>query len=100
MMDRINFLESVSGIRYPEMLVTFFDHFVALKQIVEDSGSVNVLNSTDYNVTFSVKFKNKISRDNALNAINSTNGIITIYKRPINVDVNFPTDTEIIINLQ
>ena len=99
-MDRVNFLESVSGIKYPEMLVTFFDHFVALKQIVEDSGSVNVINNTDHNVTFSVKFKNKTSRDNALNAINSTNGIVTIYQRTINVDVNFPTDSEIIINLQ
>ena len=99
-MDRVNFLESVSGIQYPEMLVTFFDHFIALKQIVEDHGTVNVINSTPNTLTFSVKFKNKTTRDNALNVINSTNGIVTIYQRPISVDVKFPTDSELIVNLQ
>ena len=100
MIDRVNFLESVSGIQYPDMLVTFFDHFIALKQIVEDHGTVTVINSTPNTLTFSVKFKNKTTRDNALNAINSTNGIMTIYQRPITVDVNFPTDSELIVNLQ
>ena len=100
MIDRVNFLESGSGIKYPEMLVTFFDHFIALKQIVEDDGTVNVINDTPNTLTFSVKFKNKTMRDNALNAINSTNGIVMIYQRPIVVDVKFPTDSELIINLQ
>ena len=100
MMDRVNFLESVAGIQYPEMLVTFFDHFIALKQIVEDHGTVNIINSTPNNLTFSVRFKNKSTRDNALNAINSTNGIVMIYQRPITVDVKFPTDSELIIRLQ
>ena len=100
MMDRVSFLESVSGIQYPDMLVTFFDHFIALKQIVDDHGTINVINSTPHNLTFSVKFKNKTTRDNALNAINSTNGIVMIYQRPITVDVKFPTDSELIINLQ
>ena len=99
-MDRVNFLESVSGIQYPDMLVTFFDHFIALKQIVEDHGTVNVINNTPSSLTFSVKFKNKTARDNALNAINSTNGIVMIYQRPINVDVKFPTDSELIVSLQ
>lgn len=100
MIDRVNFLESVSGIQYPEMLVTFFDHFIALKQIVEDYGTVNVINNSPSSLTFSVKFKNKTTRDNALNAINSTNGIVMIYQRPITVDVKFPTDSELIVNLQ
>lgn len=99
-MDRVNFLESVAGIQYPEMLVTFFDHFIALKQIVEDHGTVNIINSTPNNLTFSVRFKNKSTRDNALNAINSTNGVVMIYQRPIVVDVKFPTDSELIIRLQ
>ena len=99
-MDRVNFLESVAGIQYPEMLVTFFDHFIALKQIVEDHGTVNIINSTPNNLTFSVRFKNKSTRDNALNAINSANGVVMIYQRPIVVDVKFPTDSELIIRLQ
>ena len=100
MIDRVNFLESVSGIQYPEMLVTFFDHFIALKQIVEDYGTVNIISNSPSSLTFSVKFKNKTTRDNALNAINSTNGIVMIYQRPIVVDVKFPTDSELIVNLQ
>ena len=99
-MDRVNFLESVSGIQYPDMLVTFFDHFIALKQIVEDHGTVNVINSTPNTLTFSVKFKNKTARDNAVKAINSTNGILMIYQRTITLDVKFPTDSELIVNLQ
>jgi len=100
MIDRVNFLESVSGIQYPEMLVTFFDHFIALKQIVEDHGTVNVISNSESNLTFSVKFKNKTTRDNALNAINSANGVMFIYQRPIMVDVKFPTDSELIVNLR
>jgi hypothetical protein len=30
MIDRVNFLESVQGIQYPDMLANFFDHFIAL----------------------------------------------------------------------
>ena len=100
MTDRVSFLESVSGIQYPDMLVTFFDHFIALKQIVEDYGTVNIISNSPSSLTFSVKFKNKTTRDNALNAINSTNGMMIVYQRPINVDVKFPTDSELIINLQ
>ena len=35
-MDRIAFIESISGINYPEMLVHFFDQFIALKKLVEE----------------------------------------------------------------
>ena len=54
-MDRINFFGSVSGIEYPEMIVNFFDHFIALKQIVEDSGTITVLNSDDKSISFSIE---------------------------------------------
>ena len=41
-MDRIAFLESISGIEYPEMIVEFFDQFIALKYLVEDYGQISV----------------------------------------------------------
>ena len=56
MTSRVQFLESVSGIQYPEMIVDFFDHFVALKQIVQDSGKVEVLNFDKNSICFSIKF--------------------------------------------
>ena len=37
MIDRVNFLESVQGIQYPDMLANFFDHFIALKALVSVS---------------------------------------------------------------
>ena len=46
-MNRIQFFDSISGIQYPKMIVDFFDHFIALKQIVEDKGSVTVDNNND-----------------------------------------------------
>ena len=99
-MNRIAFLESVSGIKYPEMLVNFFDHFVALKQIVEDSGKVNVVYYDDKCISFCITFINPESRNFALSTINSIGGTIIVYGRPIMIGVEVLTDSEIKINLQ
>lgn len=98
-MDRVNFIGSVSGIDYPEMIVNFFDHFIALKQLVEDSGKVQVLNSNGSSITFSIEFKDKNIMESALSAINSLNGFIIIYGRQISINVEVPTDLSIQINL-
>ena len=98
-MDRVNFIESIQGIQYPEMLVTFFDHFIALKQLVEDQGKITVLESDSNHVSFSVAFKNKGTRDSALTVINSLGGRIIIYQRTIMVDVKPLSDSEIVIHL-
>lgn len=98
-MDRINFIENVSGIHYPEMIVDFFDHFVALKQLVEDSGTVRVLNSTNNSISFSIEFKNSDIKTAAVNVINSLNGTIIIYNRPISIAIEITSEDTIIINL-
>ena len=99
-MNRVQFFDSISGIKYPEMLADFFDHFVALKQIVEDSGTINVLNNNESSIMFSITFKNNSVLMSALNTINILNGSIVIYKRHIAINVkNVPTDNMIIINL-
>ena len=100
MVNRIDFLESVSGINYPVMLVDFFDHFIALKQIVEDSGNVNVLGSDNSSIEFSISFNTHSALELALNTINSLNGIIVIYGRPISIQVEALTDSELKINLR
>ena len=99
-MDRVNFIESVSGIKYPRMIVDFFDHFIALKQIVEDSGKINVTNCDNTSITFSIIFSSPDSKDLALHTINSLGGNIAIYGRPILIHVEVLTDSEIKINLQ
>ena len=65
-MNRIQFFDSISGIQYPKMIVDFFDHFIALKQIVEDKGSVTVDNNNDSSIEFSIIFKSNSDRDLAL----------------------------------
>lgn len=100
MTSRVQFIESVSGIQYPEMIVDFFDHFVALKQIVQDSGNVQVLNCNKNSICFSIKFDSIDSCNLALSTINSLNGRIVIYGRPISIGIEVPTDSEIKISLQ
>ena len=97
-MDRLNFLDSISDIQYPEMLVKFFDQFIALKQLVEDNGKIIVKNSDSTSISFLVKFNSKDIRDRALTNINTN--IIVIYNRPINIQINIVNDLEINIVLQ
>lgn len=98
-MDRISFFESVNGIKYPEMLVNFFDQFIALKHIVEDNGFVRVIDNDNINIKFSITFKSIESKNNALEIINSLGGSISIYNRPISINIESLTDSEIQIKL-
>ena len=42
------------------MLVEFFDHFIALKQLVEDYGRVSVHKTDGNSITFSISFDTTI----------------------------------------
>lgn len=96
-MDRITFFKSVSGMQYPDMVVNFFDHFIALKQIVEDKGSVTVDNSDQISITVTISFHNKMDRDMALEMIRPEQ--IMIYGRPIRISVDVLTGNQIKIVL-
>ena len=98
MLSRLTFFESISGIQYPEMLVIYFDHFIALKQLVEDTGKVTVISNTDTSITFSIKFNNAKNNDKARSIAQS--GVVVIYGRTIQVQVNILSETEIEIVLQ
>lgn len=91
-MDRVSFIESVKGISYPEMLVDFFDHFVALKNIIEDKGCISVINNEENSIEFSILFSSVEDLNTALNVINSSNGVIHIYNRAINIYTEVLTD--------
>ena len=98
-MNRVNFIESVFGIKYPEMIITFFDHFIALKQLVEDSGTVQVLNSSNDSISFSITFQNMDMKIAALNTIQSCGNTIIIYGRYITIRVEELSENSIKINL-
>lgn len=100
MMDRIKFLNNVNKIQYPMMLVNFFDHFIALKRIVEDTGTVEVIDNNENNIVFSIKFSKTECQKLALDAISYSGNSIDIYGRKISIGVEVLSDQEIKIVLQ
>ena len=99
-MDRISFFESINGIQYPEMLVNFFDHFVALKQLVEDDyASIETIDSKDNNIKFRINFNSSNTMKQALDTISSANNSINIYGRCINIQPEVLTDSSVQLNI-
>lgn len=96
--DRISFIESISGINYPEMLVHFFDQFIALKKLVENTGTITVESNTDNSITFITSFS---CRENKLKALSNIGyNTITIYGKPISINIQDISDTDIRFILQ
>ena len=98
-MDRVSFLDAVSGIHYPDMLLTFFDHFITLKELIEDSGKVNVNNSANDMIEFDVEFNSPAKQKMALQQINESGGIVIMYQRVIHINCNVLADTKLKIML-
>lgn len=99
MIDRISFLDSVSGIQHPEIIVEFFEHFIALKQIVENYGSIAVIKNTKASISFLVEFASNEAMQHAL--LNIPNPpYFVIYGRQIKVSVEILTDRVLQIQLR
>lgn len=100
MCNRVKFFESISAIEYPQMLVDFFDHFIALKNIVEESNSdINVCECNESSITFDIVFKNKSDKEKALLYIKSVNYNVTVYNRLMRIEAISPTDLLLKIKL-
>ena len=97
MINRLQFFDSISGINYPRMIVDFFDHFIALKQLVENTGKISVDSATESYIRFSIIFDNPDIKNLAINNIQSGN--LIIYNRPINVSYSNISDIELKIEL-
>jgi hypothetical protein len=98
MVNRLEFFDSISGIQYPRMIVDFFDHFLALKQLVEDTGKISVYDSANGSIIFSIIFATPDIKNQAI--LNIQPGVVNIYNRPINVSFRNISDTELIIELR
>ena len=98
-MDRISFIQSVSGIQQPEVLATFFDHFIVLKQIVQDYGKITVLSSNQVSISFMVEFDTPQAMQMALANIPNP-PFFTIYGRQIKVYVETPADNLMQVKLR
>ena len=66
MSNRIVFFDSISGIKYPEMLVDFFDQFIALKQLVQDCGTITVDSYTESSISFFISFNDNKNINDAI----------------------------------
>lgn len=98
MVNRLEFFNSISGINYPDMLINFFDHFIALKYLIEDTGSISVDNATNEYIRFSIIFPSPEIKIQVLQRIQSGN--MMIYNRPIHVSYRNISDTELKIELR
>ena len=92
-MDRIAFLESISGIEYPEMIVEFFDQFIALKYLVEDYGQISVQEKSTNGISFVIKSTDVKYRDKALSNVQTSS--VVIYGKPISINLEIISETEI-----
>ena len=98
-MDRLSFIQSINGI-YPEMLVDFFDHFIVLKQLVNDKDcTVNVLASHKDSIEFDVIFSSPDKMQTVLHEVNRSGSVVMIYNRTMTVHIEVLTDKEITIKL-
>ena len=99
-MDRMSFFKNINGISYPEMLVDFFDHFIALKQIIDTNNCVvTIISYKESTIEFDVKFKDANLLNRTLAAINQNGNVVVIYNRTMTVHVEVLTDTDLKIKL-
>lgn len=98
MVNRLEFFDSISGIKYPRMIIDFFDHFIALKQLVEDSGSISVDESTENCIRFSIIFNSPDNKTSAMSNILA--GEVIIYGRLIHISFMDISETELKIELR
>jgi len=98
-MDRISFFNSISGIDYPEMLVKFYDHFLALHQLIICPSLINVVSKTeDDSISFLANFSDINQKNQTAQLISGQ--LISIYGRTISINTQILTDTELIITLK
>lgn len=84
MVDRLTFFNSVSGITDPGLVIRFYDNFIALKQLLNNStGFPSVDSYNNSSIKFSVSFQTARDKKETLNMIQS--GTIIIYGKPISV---------------
>lgn len=99
-MDRVSFFKNINGITYPEMLVDFFDHFLALKNIVGTNNcTVNIISTHNNVIDFIVNFKEESLLQKVMNELNRNGNVVVIYNRTMTVHVEVLTDKDLKIKL-
>lgn len=98
-MDRFTFFDSVSGITDPDLVIKFYDNFIALKQLLSNSSGIPSVDSYDNSsIRFSVSFQTARDKKEALSMIQS--GTIIIYGKPISVSIEDASNLKLNIVLK
>ena len=98
-MDRLTFFNSVSGITDPGLVIKFYDNFIALKLLLNNStGSPSVDSYNNSSIKFSVSFQTARDKKETLSMIQS--GTIIIYGNPISVFVEDISTRQLNITLK
>lgn len=100
-MDRMQFINHINGITYPEIIVNFFDHFVALQQLVKTNSCTVTVSNTYENqsIEFIVNFKSPGLMNKVLQDISINGNVIVIYGRTMTIHFEVLTDHDLKIKL-
>ena len=100
-MDRMQFFNHINGITYPEILVDFFDHVVALQQLVKTNSCTVSISNTYENksIEFIVQFKTPGLMQKVLQDISMNGNVLVIYGRTMTIHYEVLTDTDLKIKL-
>ena len=100
-MDRMQFINHINGITYPEILVDFFDHVVALQQLVKTNSCTVSISNTYENksIEFIVQFKTPGLMQKVLQDISMNGNVLVIYGRTMTIHYEVLTDTDLKIKL-
>ena len=97
-MDRLTFFNLISGIRYPEMLIEFYDQFLTLFQLFFNrTCAITVLDSSDRSITFCIDY----TEDKTITAyLSSVGPYYVIYGRSISIHSEALSDKQLKLTLQ
>lgn len=100
-MDRVSFFKNINGISYPEMLVDFFDHFIALKQLIDTNNClISIIKLYDTTgIEFDVQFRSHDQLMRTLNDISKNGNVIIIYNKTMTIHVEIISDIDLKIKL-
>ena len=79
-MNRVQFFNSIGGIQYPRMIVDFFDHFIALKQIVEKGSDANY-GARPLRRAIQSKIEDKLSEEILEGRLDSKKSVVCDYDK-------------------
>lgn len=99
-MDRLSFFKNINGISYPDMLVNFFDHIIALKQIInENKCTISVEKNNNTSIEFIVDFNDPQYLNNTMQDISNHGNVVVIYNRTMTVHAEVLADATLKIKL-